>query len=475
MNNKCANRTHLYFISLVATLGGFLFGYDTAVISGGISSLESFFIRPYGFTETVANTLLGIMVSGALLGCVIGSALGGYCSQRFGRKRGLLLAAVLFTISGVGSAIPELGFAALGTGDHRFLPQFIFYRVIGGVGVGLASVLSPMYIAEISPSSMRGRLVSWNQLAIVTGILVVYFVNYYIAGQGNAAWNINYGWRWMFASSAVPAVLFAVCLLFVPESPRWLVMKGYEQKAEGIMRRLNLGSIHEELASIRRSVNEKAVKGLKLGAKVWIAGILLSAFQQLVGIQVMLYYAPEIFKNMGSGSGSAMLQTILVGATNFLFTLVAIYTVDKDGRKPLLLLGSGLMAFFMCILAICFYTHALGWIALICVLGFVASFAFSWGPVTWVLLSEMFPNAVRSKIMSVAVAVQWVTNYLVSSTFPLLDKNTVLVETFNHAFSFGLFGIMALLSGIFVYKMLPETKGKSLEEMEQIWKIKVEK
>lgn len=241
------------------------------------------------------------------------------------------------------------------------------------------------------------------------------------------------------------------------------------------MERLNIDSIQTELASMRNSVNEKTVKSLRLGYKVWMAGIFLSAFQQLVGIQVMLYYAPEIFKNMGSETNSAMFQTILVGATNFLFTLVAIYTVDKYGRKPLLLAGSGLMALFMCILAICFYTHQLDWVALVCVLGFVASFAFSWGPVTWVLLSEMFPNAVRSKIMSVAVAIQWITNYMVSSTFPLLDKSAVLVETFNHAFSFGLFGIMALLSGIFVYKILPETKGRSLEEMEQIWKIKIKK
>jgi len=186
MMKKHESRKQIYGISLVATLGGFLFGYDTAVISGGISSLESFFITPYNFSETIANILLGVMVSGALLGCVIGSALGGYCSQRFGRKRGLLLAAILFTLSGIGSVLPELGFTMSAAGNHTYLPQFIIYRIIGGIGVGLASVLSPMYIAEISPSSIRGRLVSWNQLAIVTGILVVYFVNYYIARQGDA-------------------------------------------------------------------------------------------------------------------------------------------------------------------------------------------------------------------------------------------------------------------------------------------------
>lgn len=339
MQNNKANRGLVYRISLVATLGGFLFGYDTAVISGAISSLEFFFIEPYQYSEPHSNALLGLMVSGALLGCVAGSALGGYCSQQFGRKHSLLLAAILFACSGIGSAIPEIGFAVPGSGDHTVLPQFIFYRILGGIGVGLASVLSPMYIAEISPSSIRGRLVSWNQLAIVTGILVVYFVNYYIVGQGDANWNILYGWRWMFASSAIPAILFFFCLLCVPESPRWLVMKGYSDKAERIMEKLGLGSIEAKIVSIQNSTSESTVRKLNLGIKIWIVGILLSAFQQLVGIQVMLYYAPEIFKNMGYGADSAMLQTILVGIVNFSFTIVAIYTVDKYGRKPLLLLG----------------------------------------------------------------------------------------------------------------------------------------
>jgi SP family xylose:H+ symportor-like MFS transporter len=468
MAKNKVNTPLLQGIALVATLGGFLFGYDTAVISGAISSLETFFILPYHFSPTLSNTLLGLMVSGALIGCVIGSALGGYCSQQFGRKKTLLLAAFLFLCSGLGSAIPELGFLTPGGGDHTFLPQFIIYRILGGMGVGLASVLSPMYIAEISPASIRGRLVSWNQLAIVTGILVVYFVNYYIVKQGDIAWNQQVGWRWMFASSMIPALLFFVLLLFVPESPRWLILRGQIEKAKNIMQKLNMA---DEVEAIEVTVVDKkhTLRKLKLGSRIWVVGLLLSAFQQLVGIQVMLYYAPEIFTSMGQGTDSAMLQTVLVGAANFLFTIIAIYTVDRYGRKPLLLLGSGLMALFMCVLSVCFYTHNLGLGALVCVLGFVASFAFSWGPVTWVLLSEMFPNAVRSKIMSIAVAVQWITNYLVSSSFPLLDKSEWLVQSFNHAFSFGLFGLMALLSAIFVWKLIPETKGKSLEQIEGIW------
>ncbi|MDR0814190.1 MAG: D-xylose transporter XylE [Bacteroidales bacterium] len=467
------NKPLVYGIALVATLGGFLFGYDTAVISGAISSLDSFFIQPYHFSDTVAHTLLGVMVSGALLGCVAGSALGGFFSQKYGRKKSLIFAAVLFACSGIGSAMPEIGFAMPGAGDHTYLWQFIFYRIIGGMGVGLASMLSPMYIAEIAPAAIRGKLVSWNQLAIVGGMLVVYFVNFAIMRQGDTLWNEQVGWRWMFASSIVPAVLFLLCLLFVPESPRWLVMQGREKKATDILRKLTAGAtIQEEITAIRSSVEKVVVKGLKLGWRIWVAGLLLSAFQQLVGIQVMLYYAPEIFKSMGQSTDSAMLQTVLVGVVNVAFTLVAIFTVDKFGRKPLLMLGSMGMCIFMCILAVSFYTHNLGLIALVCVLGFVASFAFSWGPITWVLLSEMFPNAVRSRLMSVAVAVQWITNYAVSSTFPLLDKNEWLLNNLNHAFSFGLFGVMAALSCIFAWKFIPETKGKTLEDMEQIWKIK---
>jgi SP family xylose:H+ symportor-like MFS transporter len=467
------NKSLVYGIALVATLGGFLFGYDTAVISGAISSLDTFFIQPYHFSDTVAHTLLGVMVSGALLGCVVGSALGGFFSQKYGRKRSLIFAAILFACSGIGSAMPEIGFAMPGAGDHTYLGQFIFYRIIGGIGVGLASMLSPMYIAEIAPAAIRGKLVSWNQLAIVGGMLVVYFVNYAIMQQGDTQWNEQVGWRWMFASSIIPAGLFLICLLFVPESPRWLVMQGREQKAADILGKLNAGvAIQEEIASIRSSVEKVVVKGLKFGWRIWVAGLLLSAFQQLIGIQVMLYYAPEIFKSMGQSTDSAMLQTVLVGIVNVTFTLVAIYTVDRYGRKPLLMLGSVCMCLFMCILAVSFHTHNLGLIALVCVLGFVASFAFSWGPITWVLLSEMFPNAVRSRLMSVAVAVQWITNYAVSSTFPLLDKNEWLLNTFNHGFSFGLFGIMAALSCIFAWKFIPETKGKTLEDMEQIWKIR---
>lgn len=462
-----------YGISFIAVIGGFLFGYDTAVISGAIESLNKFFIVPMSLSEQAANSLLGFIVSCALIGCVIGSALGGFFSQKFGRKRSLLMASVLFLISSIGSARPEIGIAPIGTTGASVMTAFIIFRILGGIGIGIASMLSPMYIAEISPASLRGRLVSWNQLAITMGIFIVYIVNYLISRNGNEVWNSAVGWRWMFASMAFPALMFFILLWFVPESPRWLVLKGKDKKAFDILTSLNgLALAKKEFDDIKSSLNQQSGKLLSFGIMILIIGILLSTFQQLVGIQVMMYYAPEIIKNMGSSANSAMFQTILVGAINVVFTVIAIYTVDKIGRKPLLLIGSSCMMVFMFILGITFLTNNMGIISMISVLGFVAAFAFSWGPVTWVLLSEMFPNTIRSKAMSIAVAVQWIMNYTVSSTFPLLDRSTWLVQKFNHSISFWLFGLMAFLSFLFVRYLVPETKGKTLEQMEGIWKSK---
>lgn len=465
------NKKMIYGISLVVTLGGFLFGYDTAVISGTVESLNKFFVEPFALSERYSNSLLGFIVSSALIGCIIGSALGGVLSQKFGRKKSLLFASVLFIISCIGSAWPEIGMAKFGEGSHIHIYNFIIYRLVGGIGIGLASILSPMYIAEVAPEMVRGKLVSWNQMAIVSGILIVYFVNYFIAKQGGESWLNQLGWRWMFASEFIPAFLFFTLLWFVPESPRWLAMKGEDDKALKILLKFNNDIEHgkSELRKITGSFKKHKSKLLSFGTKVLLVGILLSAFQQLLGIQVIIYYAPEIFKNMGNGTDSSMLQTVLVGSVNLIFTVVAIYSVDRWGRKPLLLTGAILMAVFMFITGYSFYTSKFGIVSVIAVLGFVAAFAFSWGPVVWVLLSEIFPNAIRSKAMSIAVAMQWIMNYTVSSTFPLLDRNSWLIEKFNHAVSFWLFALMAILSFLFVWKWVPETKRKSLEEMEEIW------
>lgn len=469
--NKAISSAYLLRLTIVATLGGLLFGYDTAVISGTVSSLDSFFVLPFGLDEMGANARLGLVVSSALIGCVIGGILGGVVSKRLGRRNGLILAAILFLLSAIGSSMPELFLRPVGEADHTFIYIFITYRIIGGIGVGLASMLSPLYIAEIAPAKIRGKLVSMNQFAIIFGMLIVYFVNYYISLQGDDTWLSTVGWRWMFASEIIPASLFLFMLLFVPDTPRSLVLKSKPEKALQVLAKVNSPEEAKTILSeIQNTVVSHSGKLFSFGIGVVIIGILLSVFQQFVGINVVLYYAPEIFKTMGSGTDTALLQTIIVGAVNLIFTVLAILTVDKFGRKPLMVIGAIGMSLSMFALGTTFFVDAVGFGALICMLVYVASFAMSWGPVTWVLLSEIFPNKIRGKAMAIAVAAQWVSNYLVSWTFPMMDKNSYLVEQFNHGFSYWIYGLMGLLAVFLVRKFVPETKGKTLEEMEKMWK-----
>lgn len=465
------NKFYIIAITIVATLGGLLFGYDTAVISGTVGSLDVFFIQPMGLSETAANSQLGFIVSSALIGCIIGGISGGLISLKLGRKNGLILAAILFFISALGSAFPEMFFRPFGEGDHTFFWNFIIYRIIGGIGVGLASMLSPMYIAEISPANTRGKLVSFNQFAIIFGMLVVYFVNYAIARQGDDTWLNNVGWRWMFGSEMIPAGLFLFLLFFVPETPRYMALKGNDQKALQVLEKINGPEIGAKvLAEIKQTLSTTSGKLFSFGILIVVIGVLLSAFQQFVGINVVLYYAPEIFKNMGSGTDTALLQTIIVGIINLSFTIVAITTVDKFGRKPLMIIGAVGMAFFMFALGFSFFFQKVGLGALIFMLGYVACFAVSWGPVVWVLLSEIFPNRIRGRAMAVAVAAQWISNYLVSWTFPMMNKSTFLVDIFHNGFAYWIYGVMGILAALFMWKMVPETKGKTLEEMEHLWK-----
>ncbi|WP_372752397.1 D-xylose transporter XylE [Mariniflexile sp.] len=465
-----ANTGYLLKLTLVATLGGLLFGYDTAVISGTVSSLESFFVLPFGLDEMEANARLGFVVSSALIGCIIGGISGGIVSKKLGRKNGLILAAILFLLSAIGSAMPEMILKPIGEADHTFIYIFIVYRIIGGIGVGLASMLSPLYIAEIAPAKIRGKLVSMNQFAIIFGMLVVYFVNYYIAKQGDDTWLNTVGWRWMFASEIIPASLFLVMLLFVPDTPRSLVLKSQPEKALDILTKVNgVDEAKKILADIQNTVVSHSGKLFSFGAAVIVVGILLSVFQQFVGINVVLYYAPEIFKSMGSGTDTALLQTIIVGVVNLVFTVLAIMTVDKYGRKPLMIIGALGMAISMFALGTTFFMKSVGIGALVFMLIYVASFAMSWGPVCWVLLSEIFPNKIRGKALAVAVAAQWISNYLVSWTFPMMDKNSYLLEKFNHGFAYWIYGVMGLLAVVLVWKFVPETKGKTLEELEEIW------
>lgn len=469
---------YVVLLTLIATLGGLLFGYDTAVINGAVDSLKAYFIDPR-FPDlanpaqaNAANSLLGFVVSSALIGCIIGGLIGGWVSTRVGRKRGLVIAALFFFISALGASAPEFPFAPIGHGGPGFMANFVFYRILGGIGVGLASMLSPMYIAEIAPPKIRGNLVAWNQFAIIFGMMVIYFINFGISKAGSGdAWLNTIGWRYMFLSGAVPAGLFLLLLFFVPETPRFLMLKGNESGARAVLAKLVTPDVAEqEISEIRASLSEHhSGKMLSFGGMLIFIGIMLSVFQQFVGINVVLYYATDIFKGMGLTTNASLFQTIIVGAVNLVFTIVAILTVDHFGRRPLQILGALIMAVSMIALGTDFWLGGKGMMALVAMLVYTAGFAMSWGPVTWVLLSEIFPNQIRGKAMALAVAMQWIANYLVSWTFPILDKNPYLVEHFNHGFAYWIYGVMGIFAALFMWRLVPETKGRTLEQMESIW------
>lgn len=481
MNNTTTegSKFYLYSITAVAILGGLLFGYDTAVVSGAEKGLEAFFLTATDFQYD--KILHGITSSSALLGCVIGGAISGISALRLGRRNSLRLASVLLLLSALGSYYPEFLFFKYGEANLNVLIAFNFYRILGGVGVGLASAISPMYIAEIAPSEIRGTLVSCNQFAIIFGMLVVYFVNYLILGdhqnpiilkdaQGvlsvspeSDMWTVKEGWRYMFGSESYPAILFGILLFFVPKTPRYLVLIEQEEKAFSILEKINgQKKAKEILNDIKSTVHEKTEKLFTYGVPVIIIGILLSVFQQVIGINAVLYYAPRMFENAGA-EGGGMMQTVIMGIVNILFTLVAIFTVDRFGRKPLLIIGSIGMAIGAFAVAICDNIGLKGIIPVLSIIVYAAFFMMSWGPICWVLISEIFPNTIRGKAVAIAVAFQWVFNYIVSSTFPPLYE-------FSPMFAYSLYGIICAIAAIFVWRFVPETKGKSLEDMSKLWK-----
>jgi MFS transporter, SP family, xylose:H+ symportor len=532
---------YLTAITLVATIGGFLFGFDTAVVNGAEKALVDFYITKtldptnYSYAvslisqyrmlvamvfflvfiiiagliirlikfkngiivnsvlliglviflvnylhqsvpdqgaladiQKIADSVKGFVVSSALTGCIIGGALAGFIAKSIGRRAGLIISALTLSVSAFGAWQPE----ALNVFGTLPVFSFIIYRIIGGIGIGLASILSPMYIAEISPAAIRGKLVSWNQFAIVSGMVIIYFVNYMIARTGNDAWLTTSGWRWMFFSGVIPSIVFLALLFLIPETPRYLMIKGKDEEALNTIIKItgkeSALTIREE---IRDTLHEKNAPWLSFGFLIILLGIILSVLQQFVGINVVLYYAGNIFRNMGASTDTSLLQTIIVGAINMLFTVIAIYTVDRFGRKPLMITGALIMAVSMLSLGFAFFLKQTGLFALFFMLLYIAGFAMSWGPVTWVILSEIFPNSIRGA-MSVPVAGLWIANLIVSWTFPILNDNAWLTEKFNHGFSYWVYSLMCLLAALFVYKFIPETKGKTLEQIEKFWKKK---
>ncbi|MDR1952427.1 MAG: D-xylose transporter XylE [Elusimicrobiota bacterium] len=477
------NVGYVAIITLVATIGGLLFGYDTAVISGAEEGVEGFFLLAKDFHYT--KFLHGITSSSALLGCVIGAAVSGIFAGSIGRRDSLRVASVLFFLSALGCYKPEFLLFPEGVPTWNLLLAFNVYRILGGIGIGLASAIVPMYIAEIAPSKIRGTLVSCNQFAIIFGMLVVYFVNYLILGNhtypiidvttgpngghifsvnpASDPWTISTAWRLMFLSEAFVALPFGILLFFVPNTPRYLVSIGKNESALKVLTKVYRPDIaRQTLTKIETTFADKTERLLSYGMMVIVIGIMLSVFQQAVGINAVLYYAPRIFESAGA-EGGGMFQSIIMGVVNIIFTVVAILTVDKFGRKPLLIIGSVGMALGAFAVALCDSFGVKGIIPVLSIIVYAAFFMMSWGPVCWVLIAEIFPNTIRGKAVAIAVAFQWIFNYIVSSTFPPLYD-------FSPMAAYDLYGIVCVLAALFVWRWVPETKGKTLEDMSQFWR-----
>ncbi|GAA4101352.1 MULTISPECIES: sugar porter family MFS transporter [Actinomadura] len=446
-----------------AALGGFLFGYDSSVINGTVDALKSQF--------HLNSVAVGLVVSSALLGCAVGAWFAGPLADRIGRVRTMLVAAVLFVISSLGSA---LAFNAV---------DLTFWRVVGGLAIGAASVIAPAYIAEIAPAELRGRLGSLQQMAIVLGIFAALVVDYVIArvSDGGASGRFPWGgtaWRWMFASAIVPAVMYGVIATTIPESPRYLVKKRQIGRARQVLAKvMGRGDVDTKIREIVRSiaadrpVHLRDLRGRRFGLLpiVWV-GILLSVFQQFVGINVIFYYSTSLWRAVGFTENDAMLTSVINSTVNVVATLVAIALVDRVGRRPLLLTGAAGMAVTLTTLTICFATAPVvdgeprlsgtaGMVALIAANVYVFSFAASWGPVVWVMLGEMFNNFIRASALAVAAAAQWIANWAITTSFPGLSGVSL-------GLAYGLYTLFAVLAFLFVFRAVPETKGRELEDMD---------
>jgi MFS transporter, SP family, arabinose:H+ symporter len=436
-------KIYLGFICTVAMFGGLMFGFDIAIISGANTSLQGYF----NLNELELGWGTGSLVLGAMLGALGSGAL----TDRFGRRRILIYVALLFALSCLGSAI-----------SHTFT-IFVISRMLGGLSVGAASVLSPMYVAEVAPKRTRGTLVSIYQLTIVIGILISYIINYSLYGLEN-------DWRWMFATGVVPSVLFFAGLFLIPESPRWLYLKGYREKSRAVIVKIaGEDAADQEIEEIKKTLEtHERLSGLRdllapSMRKAALVGLLLAGFVQLDGMNSVVNYAPKIFKSAGFEIKNALLNTSFIGFINFVFTFVAIVVIDKVGRKTLYLIGSLGMSLMLLCLAATFFLHIEGILTMVFILAFVAFFAACIGPVFWTLVAEIFPNRIRGKAVALASAIQWSVYFLVALLFPSF------LEWAGGGFSFLFFAVWCLLQFIVVKYYLPETRGKSLEEIEMHW------
>ena len=448
------NKPFIYFICIVSAMGGLLFGYDWVVIGGAVKFYEQFF----GIGGS--TVLQGIATSAALVGCMIGAMIAGALADRYGRKPLLVTSAVLFTAS------------AVATGLFNSFGWFCVARLVGGLGIGIASALSPMYIAEVSPAPIRGRLVSLNQMTIVLGILSAQIANWAIArpdvGGQIDPWNVEMGWRWMFWAETVPAALFLGMSLMLPESPRWTALNGRKDKAVSLLTRIG-GSVHaeEEMASILASASSTGesvgLRGLfsKRYARILILGAVIAFFQQWCGTNVIFIYAQDIFAGAGYTISEAFLNIVITGVANVLFTFVALYSVDRWGRRSLMLLGAGGLCLIYAVLGLCYQLGVSGVFMIVLVVAAIACYAMTLGPVTWVLLSEIFPNRVRGVAMAFCTFVLWVGSCTLTFAFPSMNA------ALGCSGSFWIYSAICLAGLLYFIKACPETKGKSLEQLEQ--------
>ena len=458
--------------TFVATLSSLLFGYATAVISGAVGAIEHNFIAPRELSNTAANALLGLTVCSALLGTIIGALIARPTAALLGRKRPMILAAILFLVSAVGSAYPEIGVAKIGGTGAEAIWAFNLYRMIGGIAVGVASMIAPTYVGEFAPSAVRGQLGAYQQIAIIGGMTIAYFVNWGIALQGDDNWVLETGWRWMMLSLSIPAMAFFYLSFSVPESPSWLVKTGrIEQARKLLARSADPGEVRDMLEDLAASSpEEKPAPLFAFGARVVLVGIALSVFQQLVGINTVLYYGPEIFAKMGYHMDAAFLGTLVACMVNFMATMVVVLIVDKVGRKPLLIIGGIIMGLSMLALGSLFHSQQAGAFGLAALCLYLAGFAISFGPIVWIMMTEIYPAPIRGQAMSLAVASQWIANLVVSGTFPLLLGNDTLNEAWNHGFPFWLYGSFGIIAAFIVLRYVPETRGVDSDQLTALWR-----